>query len=146
MRVSVGKNSAQQHFVRAQADAGYQVVGFERSLLNLGVIVGGVAVQCQLAYGDQRVIAMRPNLGEVEGVEAILLGFGKWHDLHVKGPAGVIALLEGFVKVAGVIVRILSGQLVGFLWGKALNALVSFEVVFKWTWAKKWNNASQSNR
>jgi hypothetical protein len=49
MRIGVGEASAQQHLVRRQAGARHLVAGRERGLLDLGVVVGEVAVQHQLA-------------------------------------------------------------------------------------------------
>src|SRR4029077_11152924 len=53
VRVGVGEPAGQQHLVRAERDAGDQVVRLERGLLHLGVVVAHVAVQGQPADLDQ---------------------------------------------------------------------------------------------
>ena len=49
---------------------GHDVGRREGRLLDLGEIVLRVAVQLQHADLDQRILAVRPHLGEVERVEA----------------------------------------------------------------------------
>jgi hypothetical protein len=51
--------------------ARHEVIGLEGRLLYLGVVVGGIAVQRHPADFDQRIISVRPNLGQIERVEAI---------------------------------------------------------------------------
>ena len=73
MGVGVGEDPGQQHLVGADADSGHEVVRLERGLLYLAVEVRGVAVQGQPPDLVQRVVAVGPDLGEVEGVEAVVL-------------------------------------------------------------------------
>ena len=94
MRVGVGEPAGQQHPVRGQAGAGHLVVRLERGLLHLGVAVGDVAVEHQLADLDQRVVAVRPHLGQVERVEPVGLGLLERHDLHLQRPARVLPALD----------------------------------------------------
>ena len=91
--------------------------------------VGRVAVQRQPADLVQRVVAVRPDLGQVEGVEPVGLGLLEGHDLHLQRPAGVIAPLDRVEQVAPVVVGVLAGQPVGLLLGEEVDALVGLEVV-----------------
>ena len=106
VRVGVGEPAGQQHLVRAQRDAGHQVVRLERRLFHLGVVVGQVAVQGQPADLDQRVVAVRPDLGQVERVEPVVLGFLERHDLHLQRPARELAARDRVIQVALVVVGV----------------------------------------
>jgi hypothetical protein len=48
------------------------------------VVVSEVAVEGERADVDQRVVAVRPDLGEIERIEAIGLGRLERHDLHLE--------------------------------------------------------------
>ena len=43
VRIGIGKKPGQQHFVRTGTDARNEVVGLEGRLLDLGVVIGGIA-------------------------------------------------------------------------------------------------------
>ena len=90
MRIGIGKEAPEQHLVGADADAWHEVVRFERRLLNLGMKVSRVAIERQPADLLQRVVGMRPHLGQVEGIEPIGLRVFERHDLHLQRPARVI--------------------------------------------------------
>ena len=60
--------------------------GREGSLLNLGEVVIGVAVEDHLANRDQGVVLLGPNLGDIEGVPAVGGGILGFHDLDVDSP------------------------------------------------------------
>ncbi|TPV97515.1 MAG: hypothetical protein USCAAHI_03073 [Beijerinckiaceae bacterium] len=78
----------------ARSRCGHDVGWGEGGLLDLGEIVVGVAVQFHHAGLDQRVVAVRPHLGQVERVVRRLLGIGLRHDLNAETPARVVALLD----------------------------------------------------
>ena len=70
---------------------GTKLLGSKRGLLHLGEVVLGIAVQHQFADFDQRIVRVRPDLGQVEGIEVIGLGFVLRHDLHAHPPLGEVA-------------------------------------------------------
>jgi hypothetical protein len=72
---------------------------------------------------------MRPDLGEVERVEAIVIRILERHDLHLQRPAREVAPLDRVVEIALVVVAVLARDAVGFGLGEALDALVGLEVV-----------------
>ena len=129
MRVGIGETTGQQHLVRAQPGARHGVVRRERRLLHLGVVIRDVAIEHHLADVDQRVIAVRPHLGQVEGVVAVRLGIFERHDLHLERPARVLAALDRLVQVPGVVVGVFAHQPVGLGLGEEVHALVGLEVV-----------------
>ena len=129
MRVGVGEPAREQHLVRAQPDARHEVVGLERGLLHLGVEVGQVAVERHRPDLDQRVVAVRPDLGQVERVEPVGLGLLEGHDLHVQRPAREVAVADRLEQVLPVVVGVLAGDPVGVLLGEEVDPLIGLEVV-----------------
>jgi hypothetical protein len=119
-----------EHAVRARPDPWHQVVvRLEDSLLGLDRVPDRIAVEGQRAHLGQRVVAVRPHLGEVERVEPVGLGLLERHDLHLQRPARVVAPSDRLVQVLGVMVRVGPGQLAGVGLGPELDALVGDEVV-----------------
>jgi hypothetical protein len=106
------------------------VVGFKGGLLDLGVVIGVIAVQHQLSHLDQRVVGVWPHLGQIKRVEPVGLGVLERHDLHLQRPTGVIATLDRLMQVAGVVVPVDADQPVGLGLGEALDALIGDEMVF----------------
>ena len=66
-----------EHLVGGGLNAGYHVRGGEGQLLHLGEVIGGVAVEDHSADLLERVVFVRPDLGQVEGVEGGGLGGGQ---------------------------------------------------------------------
>ena len=67
-------------------------VRLEGGLFDLGVEIGDVAVQRQLAHFDQRIVSVRPDLGKVERVVPVLVDIALRHDLDGEFPLREIAL------------------------------------------------------
>ena len=124
VRVGVAEDAGQQHLVRARRDAGYEVRRREGGLLDLREVVLRVAVEGHLAHMDERVVAVRPHLGEVERVEAVVGGLGVGHHLHRQRPGREVAAGDRLRQVADVEVRVFTRDLVGVLLGEDLVALV----------------------
>ena len=100
----------------------------ESSLLNLSKVVVGVTVEDHLSDGDQGVILLGPDLGDIKGVPAVGGGILGVHDLDVDGPRGEITLGNVVEKISGGIVGIRRGKL-GSLGGlEVLDTLVALEV------------------
>ena len=129
MRVGVGEEPAEEHLVGAGPDPGHEVRRFERGELDVGVVVGRVAVEDHRADRDRRVVGMRPHLGEIERVEPIPGRVVERHDLHLERPARVLAAGDRVVEVAKVMVGVYRGHLVTLVLGEELDALIGLEVV-----------------
>ncbi|CAH0326074.1 hypothetical protein SRABI128_05160 [Microbacterium sp. Bi128] len=129
MRVRVGEDAGLQHLVRGGGDARHEVRRREGGLLDLREVVLRVLVQLHGADLDQRVVRVRPHLGEVEGVEAVRLGVLVRHDLDVEVPGGEVAGGNVFLEVADVEVAVGAGKGLGLVAGHGLDALVGLEVV-----------------
>lgn len=106
--IAVGEKSPLEHFVRREAYARYDVGWVECGLFHLGKIVFGVAIELQYPDGDEGVVAMGPDFGEVEGVEGEAFGLLRGHDLHAECPAGEVADSDSAEEVMAGAVGILA--------------------------------------
>src|ERR1700752_87726 len=129
MRIGIGKDAAEQHLVRAQTDARYQVVWFECCLLDLSVEIGRVTIKRQPANLMQRVVTMRPHFRKVKRVEPIGLGVLERHDLHFECPTRIVTTLNRVEEIALVVIGVLAGNSVRLRLREKLDALVGLEVV-----------------
>ena len=129
MRVRIGKDPAEQHLVGREAHSGNHIRRLERCQFDLGEEVLRVAVQRPGADLDERVVLLRPDLGEVERIEAVLLRLVDRHDLDLERPARELAVLDRLVQILAVIVGITACQRVGLCLREELDALVGLEVV-----------------
>ena len=129
VRVGVGEHPAEQHLVRRDADARYQRRRLERGLLDLGEEVVRVAVEHQPPDPVQRVVVVRPHLGQVERVEPVPGCVGVRHHLHVQRPGRVVAAGDGVEQVAAVEVGVLGDLQGGLCGGEVRDALLGLEVV-----------------
>ena len=130
MGIRIGEATGEEHLVGREAGTRHSVVRLEGRLLHLGVVVADVAIQRETSHLDQWVVAVRPDLRQIEGIEAVGLGGIERHDLHVERPARELLVLDRLVEVALVVVGIPAGDPVGLGLGQALDALVALEVVF----------------
>lgn len=64
--VGIGEESALKHLIDGGLHAGNEVAGREGGLLSLGKIVFRIFVDDELSNGDQRVISLRDNFGDIE--------------------------------------------------------------------------------
>ena len=88
----------------------------------------GIAVELELADLDQRVVRLRPHLGQVERVVGHLLGVGLRHHLHVHRPLREVAALDGVVQVALVGFAVVADGFRGLGIGEVPDALLGAEV------------------
>ena len=130
VRVRVGEPPTEQHLVGARPGARHRTARLEGGLLDLAVVVGRVAIQLHGADVDQRVVGVRPHLGEIERIEPVGLGLLVRHDLHLQRPGGVVAAVDVLPQVPLVVVGVHGGHLVALVLREELDALVGLEVVF----------------
>jgi hypothetical protein len=130
--VVVGEQARLQHLVRAVAQARHDVRRRQRGLLDVGVVVVRIAVQLQDADLDAREVALRPDLGQIEGIPA---GFrfpggalGVVHDLDLDAPAREVAPGNRVEQIALGVVRVKAGQAHGVRRAQILDALQRLEV------------------
>ena len=106
----------------------HQVSGTEGDLLHLGEVVPRVPVESDLPHWDQRELSVRPDLGQVERVEAPGLCLLEGHDLDGHCPGGEVSLRDGIVEVPDGVVGVRLGLFVGLVPVEALDALVRLVV------------------
>ena len=126
--ILVRERATQQHLVRRVPRARDHVRWREARLLDLGEEVVRVAVERQRAHLDARVVLLRPDLGQIEGIEPVFLGLVVRHDLEVQIPGRMLAPSDGLVEILPVNVGVGSGQPLGLLVREVLHALVRQEV------------------
>ena len=100
MRVSVGKDPCLQHLIWRVTNPGDNIGRRKGSLFHLGKVVFRIAIELQDADLNQRVIGMRPNLGQIERIPAISFRFFFRHDLDAETPSGIVAGLDVFEQIA----------------------------------------------
>jgi hypothetical protein len=110
LRVGVGEQTTLQQPIRRGLDAGHQVAGRERGLLDLGEHVGRVAIEHEAPDRDPRVVRVAPDHGHVERVVAVGVGVGHRHHLHADLPLGRAAALQVLVQVARRMVGVAARQ------------------------------------
>lgn len=71
---------------------------------------------------------MRPNLGDIEGIEAILLGIFRFHDLDINGPRRIFTTLNSIEKISSSVIRIFTSKTLSFRSLQVLDTLISLEV------------------
>ena len=126
--VTVGEEPPLQHAIRREADTGHHVGRGKGGLLHMGEVVVRVLVELQHAHRDQRVVAVRPHLGEVERVDVVSLGFGLRHHLHIDLPAREVAPLDGIEQIRLTGLPILPDGGGGLFIGVEAVALLGLEV------------------
>ena len=130
VRVRIGEDPRLQHLVRRMTDAGYDIGGRERGLLDLSEIIFGIAVQLENADLDQRIIPVRPYFGEVERVVPVLADVALRHDLHRELPSREIAALDRLEQIALMGLAVVGDLLGGLGVGPVLDALHGLEMEF----------------
>ncbi|KAG1395850.1 hypothetical protein G6F59_013919 [Rhizopus arrhizus] len=128
LRIGIGEQARLQHLVRRRADARHQVARCERRLLHVLVPVDRVAVQFELADLDQRVVALRPHLGQVERVHAVGFRIQFRHDRDEQLPLREVALVDGGEQVAAVAFAVMPDQDLRLCVGQRFDALLADEV------------------
>ncbi len=128
MRVGIAEETPLEHLVRRGCNARHKVAGREGGLLHLGEVVLGVTVQDHTTNGSKGGVTMRPDLGDVERVEAVFFDLFRSHDLDGNRPGRILAPLDRLIQVPSSMVGIFPTHLPSFLAGEVLNPLFSFEV------------------
>ncbi len=69
VRVWIGDQACLQHFVRRKTHARRDVPRFERGLFDFREIILGIAVEFEFADFMQRIVFVRPHLGQIERID-----------------------------------------------------------------------------
>ena len=122
--IAVGEEAALQHLVRRKSYAWDYIGRIERRLLHISEIVLRIAVELHHAHLDEGVIAVVPDLGQVEGMigagQSILLR----HDLDEQLPAGIVPPLDALIEVALMALSVPGHYGLRLFVGQVLDALL----------------------
>lgn len=94
----------------------------KRRLLDVLEVIGRVLVEHQLADRDQGVVSMRPDLGDIKNVPAVLGPFCLGHHLNLEVPLNSFSALDVEEEIASGVVRVRTLELVCSFGGQTLNA------------------------
>ena len=128
--VRVVDEASLEHLVVGGLNTWDHVGGGEGSLLRLGVVVLRVLVEDELADALERIIGVRPDLGDVIDVEAVVLGVSDGHDLGVPSPRWEVTLGNSVMEVHGSIVLVGLALFSSGFGSEGLDTLVRLVVVF----------------
>jgi hypothetical protein len=102
LRVAVRKETCLKHPVRRKSNAGHDVGGRKGSLFHFREIILRIAIKLHHGDFDQRILRLRPHLGEIEGIVAARLRLLLGHHLDEEGPAREVASLDRLEQVAAI--------------------------------------------
>src|SRR5689334_5296854 len=86
VRIGIAEHTPKQHFIRAGSNAGHHIRWLKRRLLDLREEILRVAIEHQPSDGDRGIVTMRPDFGEIKGIEAVSLSILERHNLHFQTP------------------------------------------------------------
>lgn len=99
--VRVVDETALEHLIVGWLDTWDHVGRGEGGLLSFGMEVLWVLVENEFTNFLERIVGMRPDLGHVINIEAVVLSVSNWHHLGVPGPGWEVTLLNGVEEVHG---------------------------------------------
>lgn len=112
--VGVGEEAGLEDGVGRGLDARRHVGGVESDLLDLGEVVLDVFIEEELSNLAQRELLLRPDVGQVEDVDLLLLpellGLLRGHGLEADVPAGVVTSLNRIEQILLGVVRAVVGR------------------------------------
>jgi len=126
--VGVGEETGLEDRIGRRLNAWYEMGRVEGSLLDLGKVVGYVSVEGELSKLSERVVLVRPDLGQVKDVDLALLGLLGCHDLDVGLPLGEVSTLNSLKEILGGVVGSGSSELGGLLLSQELDTLLGQEM------------------
>ena len=108
----------------------FGLCGRECGLLYFREIVVGIAVELHHADLDQRIVGLRPYLGQVERIMLVGPGLRLGHHLDRQRRSRKIAALDRLEQIAPMALAIVGDDRRGFFVGEILDALLRAEVEF----------------
>src|SRR3972149_241712 len=125
----VGEEPSLKHLVWRCRNPRNEIGGREGGLFHLGKVVLRVSVEHHTAYRDGWEVSMEPDLGDIEGIEAVFLGLLGSHDLDFHSPGRVVASCDGLMEIPGCMIGVFTFQLGAVVAGEILNPLLRLEVI-----------------
>lgn len=134
LSVLVREEPALKHAVGTCFNAGRHASRAEGNLLNVVEVVGRVPVEGELANGNEREFLLRPDLGQVEGIEGDRFRLFKGHHLDEHVPGWELSVQNRVVQIPDGVVGIGASNLHGFRRVEVLDSLSSFHMEFAVNW------------
>lgn len=89
---------------------------------------------------------VRPNLGNIEGIETILCGILRFHNLDINRPRRIFTMFNGIEEITSSIIRIRTSKLTSLIGLQVSNTLICLEMPFDILEATILSNQFQSVR
>lgn len=102
--------------------------GRESSLFSFSEVVFGVSVQDQLTNGDQGVISMRPDLGNIEDIPLVLVTIVNGHGLDGESPGSATTLRDMLEEIFSGVVGVGGFKSISFSSSEVLDTSIGLEV------------------
>ena len=129
VRIWVIQESSLKHLIVRWLNSWDHVGWCKGTLLGFGVEVFGVAIQDYLTNRDQRIVAMRPDFGNIVDIISVGLSVREGHDLDEPVPGCSATVQQCLVQVSGCEVRVFHAFLGRFFSREILDSLGSLEVI-----------------
>lgn len=100
----------------------------EGSLFSFSEVVFGVSVQDQLTNGDQGVVSMGPDLGNIENVPSVFVTIVNGHNLNIERPRSTATLSNVLEEIFSSVVRVGGLKSISFSSSEVLDTSISLEV------------------
>src|SRR5712675_2558866 len=97
MGIAITEESRLQHAIRRRPDTGDEMTRIESRVLGLREEIVRRPIEHQLSDGNQRIVTVIPDLGQIERIDAVRRGVTLRHYLHVECPGREVLALDRVV-------------------------------------------------
>lgn len=87
-----------------------------------------ISIQCHLANRNEGEVLVWPDLGNIKGHQAGLLGLLRLHNLNVETPDRVVLTCDRIEQFRGMVIGIGTSKACSFVFGEIADALLGAEV------------------
>mmetsp|Transcript_6797 Transcript_6797/g.25364 ORF Transcript_6797/g.25364 Transcript_6797/m.25364 type:complete len:338 (-) Transcript_6797:82-1095(-) len=120
--IVVGKETTLQQLVRRCLNSWNQICWGECTLLSFCKVVLWVSVENQATVLQEWIILIRPYLGDVKHIKAVVGSLCNWHNLHVCLPCSNSSLLNVVEEITSGPVWVLSSHLLCLVVAKVFDS------------------------
>ena len=119
-----------QHTVGREADTRHYISRIKGCLLYIGKIILRITIQLQNSHFNQRILFLRPDLGQVERIKRTISSLLFRHQLDIHRPSREITPLDAFVQITLMTLAVFCDDSFCLLIGKVLDALLGMQMEF----------------
>ena len=84
--IGIGEESSLKHFVKTGLHAGDEVAWGEGALLGFGKVVVNISVDDHSSNGNEGIVTMGDDLGDIKNVPFVTVAVNFWNDLDEEVP------------------------------------------------------------